>query len=106
MSLRRLRNLVAGLPRDSAFFVSAHPEAARWSQTDELVATLIEVTDRVHLRHLRALGATQLPKGIVIPRPQSPAAPAPKRKATSEDLKRIFGGAVRYVPPKEVSADA
>lgn len=106
MTPRRLRNLVAGLPRDSAFFAAAHPEAAKWSQTDELLACLIEVTDRVHLRHLSALGAKRLPKPVTVNRPKAPSAKPARRKATSEDLRRIFGGAVRYVATKEVGADA
>ncbi len=99
-SLRRIRHLIAGLPRDSAFFRSAYPEVANWTQTHELLAMLIEVTDQVHLRHLGALGTKRLPKAISITRPN--VKPKPKRKATAEDIKKMFGGSVRYVP-KEVS---
>ena len=102
VSMRRLRHLVAGLPKDSAFFRSAYPEAANWTQTHELLATLIEVTDAVHLRHLSAITkrGTRLPKPLSITRPN--VKPKQRRKATADDLKKIFGGAVRYVP-KEVS---
>lgn len=100
VTLRRLRALIVGLPIDGSFFRAVHPEAA-WTQTHELLATLIEVTDRVHLRHLSALGAKRLPKGIDVTRPF--VKPKAKRKATSADMKRMFGGAIKYAPAKEVS---
>lgn len=81
---------------------AAWPETA-WTQTHELLASLIEVEDRVGLRHLSALGAKRLPKPLDIPRPYKPK--PKRRKATADDLKKMFGGTVRYVP-KEVSADA
>lgn len=98
LSMRRLRSLIVGLPIDGCFFRATQPDAS-WTQTHELLATLIEVTDRVHLRHLSALGAKRLPKGIDIARPH--VKPKAKRKATSEDMRRIFGD-VRY-KAKEVS---
>lgn len=97
-----MRALIVGLPVDGCFFRVVHPEAA-WTQTHELLATLIEVEDRIGLRHLSALGAKRLPKGINVTRPH--VQPKAKRKATSADLKKMFGGAIHYVS-KEVSADA
>lgn len=96
LSLRRLRSLIMGLPTESAFVRAVRPEVT-WTQTHELLASLIEVTDRVHLRHLKAYGAKGLSKGIEVPRPRE----KPKRrKATADDLKKIFGGAIRYVPAR------
>lgn len=68
----------------------------QWTTTDELLAQLIEMSDAVGLRHLSALGAKRLPKPYRVPRPFAPPKPA-RRKATSEDLRRMFGGAIRYV---------
>lgn len=63
----------------------------RWTRTDELVASLIEVVDasgwRVVSPHLEKGART--PKPLRVPRPGQRRQ---KRKATSDDLKRMFGG--------------
>lgn len=73
------------------------PNAIGWGNQEELLATLIEVVDAgnrlFHKAHSKK-GATQ-PKPIKVPRPADPT--RKKRKATSEDLKAMFGE-VRYVP--------
>jgi hypothetical protein len=90
--------LVKGLPPTSAS-ARALDEGLRvgWGFTEELLATAIEVIDLGNRNFLQANGVKRhsLPKPIFIDRPLRPRK---RRKATSDDLKRVFGGAVRSVP--------
>lgn len=65
----------------------------RWTRTDELIASLIEVVDasawRVVSPHLKK--GTRPPTPLRVPRPGQPQR-RHRRKATSDDLKRLFGG--------------
>lgn len=92
--------LVNALPVDSALKRDI-PELGGWTTTDHLLALLIEVVDaagwRAVLPHMKK-GARPTP--ITVPRPASP--PEPKRRATSDDLVRMFAGTAVYAP-KEVT---
>jgi hypothetical protein len=71
IELRRLMALVNGLPRDAATWREEREEAERWTQTDELLAVMIEVTDMwSHLIFKAAGGKLRKPhKPIQVRRP-------------------------------------
>lgn len=102
--MRRFGVLVLGLPRESSTQRAELGEAAEWGVSDYLLATLIEVTDAVSWRPVmpHAKKGWKPPKPIEVPRPALGAAGEPKkkkrRKATSEDLARMFGEAAQYAP--------
>lgn len=106
VGMRRLRALIRGLPLDSALGRSVAPHRLEWSTTEELLATLIEVTDAGNVMFFAAHSkpGTPRPRPIRVPRPGQPdgngAEPARRRRrpATADDMRRFFGGAVRYTP--------
>lgn len=86
--------LDALLDADTAMLATlAEVYEERWTRTDELVASLIEVVDasawRVVSPHLKK--GARPPKPLRVPRPGQPQR-RHRRKATAEDLKRLFGG--------------
>lgn len=60
-----------------------------------VIAELIDNNNRIHMQVNSKKGAPA-PKPLKIPRPWDK--PKVKRKATSEDMKAIFGGNAEYVP--------
>lgn len=82
-----------GLPPDAAIW-RRQPELGGWTVTDHLIASLIEVTDAAAWRSLLPhLKKGFKPQPITVPRPgQHTQRRSKKRKATSADLKEIFGG--------------
>lgn len=101
-----MRALIKGLPLDAAVFRSL-PEHAGWTITDHLLASVIDTLGVVS--HNVLVGPHADPKKLRkikpperVPRP-SLRKPPRRRKATSDDLKRMFGGAAAF-RPKEVSA--
>lgn len=82
-----------GLPPEAAVW---RAETGGWTQTDHLLASLIEVTDAVELRALKAQGAKRTPKPIRFPRPGDRS--APPKKAPTPAAVAALGGAVTYVP--------
>lgn len=97
--MRRLIALINGLPPGGALHRSIDPARVDWSQTDELLATLVEVVDIGN----RDFAAVHSDKGspprkpIRVPRPGHEAEPAPaRRQATPEEMRAFFGGAIRY----------
>lgn len=65
------------------------------SGTEQLLGLLIELEDRYHRWWFQAntKKGTRPPEAIQIRSPQRK-----RRRATSEDLKEMFGSAVHYVP--------
>lgn len=102
VTYRRLSVLVRGIPAESALGISTGALRPGWGATEELLATVVELVDagnrsffRVHSKR----GAQQ-PKPIKVTRPADPNEPPKRRrKATSEDLVAMFGGAARYTGP-------
>lgn len=99
VTYRRLAVLVRGIPWESALGFSTGNYRPGWGPTEELLAVLAELVDagnRLFFRVHAKRGASQ-PKPIEITRPPDPnEVPKQRRPATSEDLRAIFGGAVRY----------
>lgn len=72
-----------------------------WTNTDELLAMLIEVVDRGDRWFFQANSekGTELPEPIVITRPgKNGSDPEEPRQATAAEMKAFFGGAVQYTP--------
>lgn len=93
--------LTEQLPVDSALVRAEVGPAAHWGVTEHLLASLIETVDAVSWRPV----LPQVKKGWKPPPPLHIDRPVAhgvqqsrkqKRKATSADLKRMFGGG-RYV---------
>lgn len=100
MELRRILNLVEHLPPDSALLrtiASDGRPAEAWSNTDVLIARLIETEYLVY----RQLAAMARPKSTP-PKPlRIPTGPRRRRRvSTSADpeFRSFFGAAVRYKP--------
>lgn len=74
------------------------PERSDWSNTEELLATLIEVVDRGQLWFwdVHTKKGAQRPKSIEITRPGEQPAKKVRRPATSAELKAFFGNAARF----------
>lgn len=85
------------------------PRATGWGNVEELLAALVEVVDagnRLFFRANTKRGQRQ-PDPIEVPRPERGTGEtedvrAPKRQATSEEIRAFFGGAVRYTGPPNV----
>lgn len=96
MGVRRILALIAGLPPGSAVHRSIDPHGAGkgWTTQEELLSTIAEVVDygnRLFYAANTKKGSKQ-PKPLFIPRPTQPK----RRKANSDDLKRIFGHRVKH----------
>lgn len=98
MGLRRIRVLIAGLPRDSVTVRATTPEA-EWSTTDHLLAGLIEVIDQTSWRPVmpHAKQGWKPPKPLHIPRPGEPA-PARGRGMSMAAFRKLLGKHVEVVP--------
>lgn len=97
-----MASLVKGLPQDAALYRSL-PEHAGWTLTDHLLASVIDTLGVVAFNAL--VGPHADPKRLKklkpperLPRPGH----RPRRRASSDDLKRMFGGAVAYRPREGV----
>ena len=99
MSVRRLLTLTQHLPRDCALARSVLGHAAEWTNTEELLAAVIEVMDRGQLWFLQANSkkGARLPKPIRVPRPETPGAEpidaTSPPKSTGEALKELMAQA-------------
>lgn len=96
-----MRALIEGLPPESALY-RAHTKG--WTQTDELLATLIQVVDQSNRLFVQVHSKpnSAVPPPIEIRRPWEPEPEAQPKPSTADDVKRVFG--LRYVgPPAEVS---
>jgi hypothetical protein len=100
-----VRVLIAGLPPDAALFRKMEGMGG-WTITDHLLASVVDSLGTVAYNAL--LGPHVDPKklrGVKPPqpmdRPSTTHQRRERRKATSEDLKRMFGGGAAY-RPKEV----
>jgi hypothetical protein len=95
--------LLKALPPEAAVHRS-DPELGGWTITDHLLASAIDALGVVSYHAL--VGPHADPKKLrgVKPPPRitRPGVRPERRKATSDDLKRMFGGAAAY-RPKEVS---
>lgn len=94
IGVRRLHAFVYGLPKDSSTFRALDPNKG-WTQTDELIASLIQVVDEGNRLFLAAnvKQGTRLPEPIQIRRPWEEE---PQPKMTSvEDMKTFLGA--RYM---------
>jgi len=98
ISVRKLFVLLSQLGPETA---TAKHFTKGWNDEKELLATLIEVQDIARLEFLAANGVkqSQLPRPIQIPRPYIAA--RPKKKATNEDIKALFGRDNIIREPKE-----
>jgi hypothetical protein len=102
---------VFALPRDSALVYALNPSAG-WTDTEELLAMVVEKVHDLTVLTLRAhfdLKGTAPPPPLHVPRPGEPdaapaapdAEPAPRPMSPVAEQQRFFGGGVTYVPPKE-----
>jgi hypothetical protein len=92
--VRRILSLVNGLPMEGATFRATVTKGRSWSTTDELLATLIELTDFTNriLFSVNKKESTRVWDPIHISRPTD----VPPLPAKSEELLRMFGGSVQY----------
>jgi len=92
---RRLLSLIDGLPPGSAMHRALDPAGSSWGQLEELVATLIEVTDMSNRLYLRVHTnpGTDVGEPIHIPRPWDEKKPATE----PEDVAAFFAGSVKVV---------
>lgn len=107
MGVRRLWALVRGLPRDCALHRDIDPDAASWGPHEELLASLIEVTDYGNRLFFSAntKKGTAAPPAVQINRPgQGPrrppeagGTPAPKM-ATPAEIRQFAGKHLKVVP--------
>jgi hypothetical protein len=78
-------------------------QASQWKHTEELLAVIAEL---IH-ENTRAFVVVNSKKGgrppepLKITRPYQQSIKKARRKATSEDLVKMFGGRVRHVPTGE-----
>lgn len=104
---RRLGALVRGLPADSATFRAVAP-AASWTISDELLATLIELTDARWgwFFDVHAKPNTRRPSPLRIPRPGQTPPPGPDDGTithghTSRPRVEVVAYLRRFAPPRE-----
>lgn len=91
--------LAAALPPEAALY-RTDPSLAGWTLTDHLLATIVDQLSVV--AHHALVGPHADPKklrNLKPPKPvERPHAPRKRRRATSEDMKRMFGGGAAYRP--------
>lgn len=100
LSVRKIYGLIANLGPDTA---TVRNVTKGWGNTEELLATLIEVVDVGNIQNLAANGVKQsgLPKPIQINRPDQ--LERQRRKATNQEIGQIFKEGLRLVSKEEVS---
>jgi hypothetical protein len=86
VTARRLWVLIQGLPNDSALW----REENRWTQQDELLAELLEMTDIASRRTVMALGGEVKGKPIQIERPSEEKSVKPKITSDSREIAAWF----------------
>lgn len=93
LGARKLEALIGQLPENSATARALSPNAG-WTQDTELLATIAELIDGNTLLHynINKRKGQKSPAPIRIPRPWDKR--RKKRRATPEETKRLFGGAV------------
>lgn len=85
--VRKVVNLVRNLPDESATVRSV---THGWSVAEELAAAQLEMTHALWTATLQLGGVKKPPPPLQVPRPHRPA--PPKKRATADDLSRLFGG--------------
>lgn len=104
ITARKFRSYLLALPLESALLTQARPERIGWGNAEELLATLVELshaTWRVLVTVYSEKGAS-VPEPLRVPRPGQLNEPAAVTASPAE-VKRFFGGGVRYVPRAEGS---
>jgi len=99
--VRRVLSLVNGLPETSAMYREVAFSGKSWSTTDELLATLVEITDAGNLLFFSA-NSEKNAKGwdpVSIPRPGAAVA-KPREMATSSEMSAVFGESAQYTGEK------
>lgn len=95
--------LIKGLPHEAALFRSM-PEHGGWTVTDHLLALVVDSLGITAYNAL--LGPHADPKKLRRVKPPErlprPGARPQRRRASSDDLKRMFGAGASY-RPREVS---
>jgi hypothetical protein len=99
LSSRRLAVLVRHLPRDSATLDGLHGEAAQWSVTDYLLASVVDQLAEANWMFAtvnRDEDAESIDFPEPVPRPgadhEEPAArPAPRQQPSALELAQFFG---------------
>jgi hypothetical protein len=96
--VRRVHALVNGLPIQGALFRTAITNGRSWTTTDELLATLIEITDHGNNMYYstHSKPAAEKWKPIEIHRPTDKIEPAPDRQATPAEMWEAFEHQVIY----------
>lgn len=89
-----MRSLIVGLPRESRFVCARLPNGS-WTNTEELLAQLVEEQSVLIRLFHTAYFKPPHPDIRHVPRPgDGEAEKTPKSKAA--EMKAFFGGAVRY----------
>lgn len=93
--VRRILALVRGLPARSATARTISAAGRDWSSTEELLASLIEMTDLTNrlLHGAFTKKGTQSWKPIRVTRPTDLVRP---KLATAAEVRRFFGGHAKY----------
>lgn len=94
---RRLWSLISNLSPKSALHRALDPEGWHWSQTDELLATIVEEIDQgnrmFHSAHRDEKSKTWDPIRVPRPKPLIVREPEPRRMSTIDELKAfVWGG--------------
>jgi hypothetical protein len=94
---------VKGLPSGSAVHKALDPDAWSWTNTEELLATLIEVVDLSNRLFIAAHKdkKTPLPKPLIIPRPQMAPVQTKQAMSSPAELKKAAGKRIRYTPKEK-----
>lgn len=86
--MRRLLALVKGLPPEGALHRAVRGTAAGWTNTEELLAFLCELTDQTNRLLFGAFSkkGAKAPKPVSIPRPGQENQRRRRPKASAEEL--------------------
>lgn len=92
MGVGKIESLIRGLPLESAFGRSMHPDSVGvgWGMSEELLASVCELLDVNNRQFATAHSkkGTKLPPALRITRPYT----KPKRNATAREIRRLMGG--------------
>lgn len=99
MGLRRIRVLIAGLPRDSVTVRALQPQA-EWSTTDHLIAGLIEVVDQTSWRAVmpHTKKNWKPPAPIKVPRPGEAQEQRRSNGMSRTAFRRLLGKNIEVIP--------
>lgn len=96
--MRRLFSLVKGLGPGSALLRAQDPAQGTWGNTEELLASLIEVVDLSNRLFYTAnyKGPALKPIKVKRPYPTEEKLPEPRKPSSTAEIRKAMGSAVKY----------